>query len=372
MLFKKAKELFALKFKDFSLSTGEGKTKSEEYINLALKDVYRAHLWEYRKRTGQVVLIPNYTTGTCSITKYDGSNEADARTVTFSGATLTQAMVGRYLQPKDSSTWYRIVRIDGSIVYLQTPIVDASASNVTFEIWKRFYYLPSEVDVVEQFKNWEESGVLEYKPSNKMSYESTRISTTGKVSDFAAYGIDPYDDVEYSTGTISIPKNSNVVTGADGAAFLSNNIGAGDILEFNGIQFTVKRVESDPRIITHQYAAEEVAGGTAYAIKKDNPLGFQFYFSADDYKILEFTYYRRGHSLYNENKESIYFPDKFISVILDRAQAMYLKDKPDSSWINIHNVYLGGLAGLKEQKSIVHAKSRQFAPEIKSYMPGRG
>src|SRR5256885_836714 len=88
--------LFAAPLKDFSLPRDND--IADRCINLAYIEIFESHRWVFRKKTGSILVIPNYTTGTCSVTKYDGSNDGAAKTVVFAGSSLTQSMVGRYFR----------------------------------------------------------------------------------------------------------------------------------------------------------------------------------------------------------------------------------------------------------------------------------
>ena len=341
------------------------------YINQSYKIVYRSHNWAYRKRSGSILLIPNYTTGTCTVTLFDGSNESSSRTVTFSGATLTASMQGRYFRAKDSSFWHKIVSVNVSTntIYLDTPIADiSSASGLTFEIWKRFYYVKSEVDVVLGFGDWGGRSNLDYDPSSKFESHTSDTSDTGRTTQFSDFGVDPIEST-YATGTVSIPADSNVVTGV-GTSWLSN-ADSGDIFVVNNLTFTIKRVETDTQIILHNFVKEEVTAGTAYEIKKDSPLGFQFYFNPDDYRVVPYSYLAKAPSMVHETKDFILLPDEFEDCILTRAEWMRMKDNDDVKYGQTVALYQGLLDSLKIKRSVVQSPFSQFSPKIHTSMPGR-
>src|SRR3990167_8851115 len=78
--------------------------------------------WKHLERDGEIVTVPNYTTGTCTIT--NGS-----RTVTFSGSALTSVMQGRYFKSANGSNWYRIVSVPtASSIVLASAIQEDSGS----------------------------------------------------------------------------------------------------------------------------------------------------------------------------------------------------------------------------------------------------
>ena len=134
----------------------------------------------------------------------------------------------------------------------------------------------------------------------------------------------------------------------------------------------MKRVETDTRIVLYNYVTASVESGTTYEIKKDSPLGFQFYTNADDYRILHYAYLAKAYDLQNENYDSILLPDEFAEVICTRAESMKKKDDKDPTWPTVVQLYQAELDGQKMHKHVVNPRYGQFAPKIHSSMPGRG
>mgnify|MGYP001564782889 CR=1 FL=1 len=369
--------LWAAPIKDVSLPRDAD--MADRYINLAYIEVFEAHRWAFRKKTGNLLVIPSYTTGTCTVTQYNGTNEGAAKTVTFSGSALTQAMVGRYFRPQSSSYWHKIVYITGNTVTLDTPIVDiVSAGGLTFEIWKRFSYVKSDVDVIYDFDRWADSK-LSYNSESKLVDEISDTTTSGTPSRFAPFGIDPYDDVEYSTGTIALAVNSNVLVGSTvpDTAWLSSGFDTGDMVEINNKFYWIKRVETDNRIVLfNSYnGTNALAAGTSYAFHKYNPLGFQFYNPTDANIILPYTYLCRAFPLIHVDDDRIQFTRRFIPAIISRAVYFRLKDTVgfgNSASINALQIYKQELQGLKEKNEVVDTRYDQFSPKIPTFMPGRG
>lgn len=351
------------------IKPGTDNDRADRYLNLAYKEVYRAHRWEYRKRTGQITIIPKYTTGTCTVTKFNGTNESAARTVVFAGATLSDSMRGRYLKVSGSSKWHKIVYISGSTAYLDTPIVDIeSAGSLTFDIWKRFYYLKSDVEEVLDFGKWGD-GVLSYAPDIQTKH--TDISKTGSAPyEFNVYGVDPFNDLTYSTGTIQIPADSNVMTGTS-TAWLSAGFDSGDIVEIGSNRYPINRVESDTRIILVNYQSEAVTAGSLYTLRKNNPLGIEIYNTTNAYNVLPYTYLAKPYDLIHVTKDYIALTDRFIQAIVSRAHYYAFNDAKDDRAITELKVYDGELLGLKSKVSVVNSRYTQFAPKIPSFMPGR-
>src|SRR3990167_3631030 len=152
-----------LRIPSFDATKDPDKSKCESAINSAARWVYTSHPWEWRQKTGQITLIPNYTSGTCTVAQYDGANDGAARTVTFSAALPSNA-AGRYLMVDDGDSWHKIQYVSGSTAYLETPITDKNGGGLSFKIWKRFHHLPGEVAAITDFGRWDGSvGRLEYK-----------------------------------------------------------------------------------------------------------------------------------------------------------------------------------------------------------------
>ena len=147
MYFGELVKSLGAKVPGFDVAIEPNKSTAKTYINQAYKWIYGSHPWEWRQKTGQVTLIPNYETGTCGVTAFTGSNNAGARTVTFSGSTLTANMQGRYIKVDGEDYWHRIENVDvaGSVVYLDSEVTRSSGSGLTFKIWKRFYNLSGNV-----------------------------------------------------------------------------------------------------------------------------------------------------------------------------------------------------------------------------------
>lgn len=347
--------------------------KADRYIWLGYQEVYRSHRWEYRKKTGNITLIPNYTTGTVTVTKYDGTNDAAARTVSFTGASLSEVIRGRYLQVGTSSYQHKIIYLTGSgttwTAYLDSPVVDVNSGAYSFKIWKRFYYAKSDAEEITDIGTWG-NGRLESNQDFIGSYDDITKTASGNPYAFSVYGVDPYDDIE-SSGTIAISQNSNVaaITGVD---LFSLGYDTGDIIKIGNNDYYIKRSETGSRAIMQNYFSEDVAAGTTVAIKKNNPIGFQFYNPSDNYVTLHYEYMDRPYPLVHPSKDSLRLSDRFIPAIISRAQYHALKDADDSRYLNALNVYDGELEGLKSKSSIVKPRYSVFAPKITSSMPGRG
>jgi hypothetical protein len=108
-------------------------------INLAITDVADSWRWKHLEKTGSMVAIPTYTTGTANITQ-------DSNSITLvSPAAGSDDFVGRFWSKKSGGNAYRILSRSGNTLVLDQPIIEASENNVEFQIEKRFYTMPTEV-----------------------------------------------------------------------------------------------------------------------------------------------------------------------------------------------------------------------------------
>lgn len=358
------------RFKDSDIKVDPFKTLVERVINQSTKLVYRAHTWAYRQKLGQIVLQPNYTTGTCSVTQFNGTNEDSARKVTFSGSSLTSNMAGRFFQVSGSSDWHKISYVDvtNSIIYLESPIIDVSASGKSFNIWKRFYYLSGDVDIVSDIGKWANRfGRLEFNSYSSIVDKVMDLSDSGIPTDFVPFGTDNYEP-SYSTGTIALTKDSNVAVGT-GTTFLGN-VMTGDQLLVSDKTFYVKRIETNTRIILFNYATADSPDG-AYEIKRNISLGFQFYpNNMSTYMTIPYAYYDKSFDMVHYTKDRPPLPDEFDLAILSRAEFMIRKDKGGVDWIPVSQLCSAELDALKNKVHVVNNRFNIFAPKTMGY-PGR-
>lgn len=357
--------------KDFDVSEQTGTANrgiAARYINRAYKWIYSSHHWEWRFKTGQTTLIPNYTTGTCTVTGFDGTNDAAARTVTFS-VSLPSNIQGRYFKPNGENSWHKIQYISGLTVYLETPILRSSAGGLTFNIWKRIYYLSGEVAAIMDFGRWDNRfGRLEYKSFSNLVDRVVDVSDDGTPDTFSPFGVDNYEPV-YSTGTIQIDKDTNLAIGT-GTAWLGNVLPGDEVTEGDKV-YTVKRVETDTRIILVNYAPNATPAATEYKIKRNLSVGFQFYPNKiDTYMTIPFYYQDRVFDMVHEDKDRTNLPDDFDDAILTRAEFKLKKDKSYSDWPLVAQLFSSELDGLKRDFRVAKPRGDIFAPETRGY-PGR-
>jgi len=339
------------------------------YINLAYQEVFLAHSWIYRKRYGQIVLETRYTSGSCSVTAYTGVNAAASRTITFTGSSLTTDMIGQYIRFQDGDKWYRIDYLTGSgsswTGYVDSPVSDVVTGSKTFEIWKRYYNLKSDVAEFLDFGRWA-NGHLDFNPDIVDKYTDVSKEAADP-SAFNVSGVDKFSD-STNEATVVIAKDSNLGT-VSGLNLLSGGYDEGDIVGINDIDYHIRRIESDTRVIFYNYFSDQVDGAAIF--KKNNPIIFEFYNPPDDYYALPYVYLGRAYDLVHETKDRILLPKNFIPAIISRAHYYDYKASNNPEYVNMLKVYNAELEGLKSKVQIVRSRYTQFSPKISSLAPGR-
>lgn len=333
----------------------EARAIFKDKLNLIYKEIGNNSNvnWKHLERTGEIVTVPNYTTGTCDIT--NGS-----RTVNFTGDVT--GMAGRYFKAEGSKNWYRINYIASSgQAILQTPIQESTASGVTFTIWKRYYFLPSEVRKVIEFGSWILNGELVETTRQKLNAKTTDVSLVAQPEEFLMVGADNFAS-DYTTGTIALVKDSNVATGTS-TAWLGN-VEPGDILTVGEAKYRVKRVETDTRMILMNYATQDA--DTTYTIQKDSNIGFQLWYNPDSTYVLPYTYQKRVYDLVNEDYDLFELPDEFELAILDGAEAERFNDLDDNKYQMKIQVYAARVSDLKANRFVSQPRLRSMPPRILS------
>ena len=175
--------------------------------------IERYATWDHRLMEGQIAAVADYSTGTCSITQ--GSTA-----LTFTGATLTQAMITRHWQPSGTGgRWYQFSSINegaGTAVLLD-PFEGSDLSLASYTIRQRYYRLPPDFDKAAIQKETTGNQVVRW--WNREDFEAAypTISATGQVWNLIFAGSSR--TVLYNTGTVTLTLNSASVTGS-GTSFL--------------------------------------------------------------------------------------------------------------------------------------------------------
>ena len=327
-------------------------------INEGGKEVGRVADWDCLKVHGQFNCVTNYKTGTVTVTK-------DSRTIIGSGTDWTQSMVGRYFQSSAGQNWYRIIRfVSTTELTLETPVTEASGAGKKYIIWKRFYAVPSLYRKIKVLGKWFGAERVEQRDDQYLIDRSPQM-TEGEPTDAAESGSDQIES-SYSDGTVSLTKDSNILTGSGTLWF--NNADPGDRVNVGTRTFRVKRVESDTRIIMFNSSPTTIASSLnqAYTIEKDNPIIFQLYPVPDAGYVIPITGYMRILDLVNENKDRFPFPEEFDAAILDSAEAARMRELDDAKWIQKQLELKGRIIDLKAMMRPSVQRSRIMSPEIQS------
>lgn len=333
------------------LSVVDDKVKEQivRKINLALEAVTKNYFWKDLERSGQIALVPNYTTGTATIV--NGS-----RTVTIAIGMVTSAMQGRFFRHKNTNGWYRIIYVDTTLntLTLEVPIQESSASGLTYEIWKKFYRVNSDVRLVlpAEFPNQQ---------FNNYPYNSYQYNNYVSFIPFTIHGVDEFGST-YTTGSITVSQDTNLVTGS-GTAFL-DNVCPGDRLQLGNNNYWVWRVETDTRLILQNYLIESYSG--SYIMNCDYPRTAVLNFTPAESAVLNYSYVRRIYNLVNERFDAFPLPREFDTIVIDHAIAEFKKDQGDTQWPALLQLATSKLETLRKNSDLEIKPFRQ----MKAYIPG--
>jgi len=270
----------------------------------------------------------------------------------------------------DGDSWHKIQYVSGSTAYLETPITDKNGGGLSFKIWKRFYHLPGEVASITDFGKWSAKvGRLEYKSFSNLVDRVADVSEDGTPTDFTPFGVDNFETV-YSTGNISGSADSNLLVG-NGTLWLGN-VMPGDLIPQEKFNITVKRVETNERIILNNYLPDAIPGSTSYEVRRNLSVGFQFYPNqVDDYMTVPYYYMDRIFDMVHSTKDRPNLPDDFDDAILTRAEYKLKKNIGLAEWITIRQDYSTEIEKLKRDFRIAKPRYDIFGGDYRGY-PGRG
>jgi len=331
-------------------------------FNFSFAAFWKATNWNFRYKSAQLVLIPNIT-GTGTWTVFDGTNEDVSRAINV--GSHAGKWNGRYFQPTGADNWYRIQDDDGTTLTLDAPVLE---SGTTFTVWKRLYQLCSDCETLLNLYPFNGESVKEYRPSQKLVGDYSSLATESVPLKYSEYGVDNYQDLVYSTGTVTGTEGSDMLTGT--ATAFVGNVGMGDIITIDDNEYVIKRVEGQIlKLYTHLLFA--VTGGT-FSIRKNNPLSISLYPNTDAFRILNYDYISKPYHFTNETYDDIPFDRNTIDCILKRAEAEWLaKNDEWNNYTIALNVYEARLSGLKANKNAVKSTFSKFEPLISPAMPGR-
>jgi hypothetical protein len=170
-------------------------------------DINRFHTWNHRRTEGQIAAVADYTTGTVSISQ--GSTAA-----TFSGATLTAAMITRHIQIGGSGRWYAFYSIDtgAGTAVLADPWEGSTVTGEDFIIRQRYYRLPPDFDKADVAKESGGNQIVWWRSRDEFEMAMGDISASGNVQHIVPAGATT--NVLYETGTVTLTFGSATMTGS--------------------------------------------------------------------------------------------------------------------------------------------------------------
>ena len=262
--------------------------QSDPAINLAYKEVAKSWDWKELETSGAVTAIP-VLSGT--VTLSNGSFS-----VTLPSAPAADYL-GGFFRKNGGENEYQVVYINGAVITLNQAIVEDTGS-VDFELEKRYYLLPTEVRKIIGWENkanliisYDHQGLRQHMPN----YDN-RINDVP----FSLHGSDNFT-ADYSTGAVSVSANSpNLITWS--ATAWLGKILPGWNIRFNSVDYKVRRVESDTRIISYNRitATENVP----YVASKGKTKTLRLRAEFSSRKIIPFTYIRQAFNLIHQDDET--------------------------------------------------------------------
>ena len=325
------------------VSKAQGSTDNTEQLNAGLDfgkiEVGKYALWRHLEvPNNELLVIPNYETGTATITK-------GSRTVSLAGASVSSDFKGRYFSSSKSSRQYEIQDVSGNDLTLKTEIIEDSGSGLTFSIFKKWYRLPSDIRVL----------LPEYE-------------THGMPTKIEVHGYDEYWD-DYETGTVTFVKDSRIATFV--GSVLLDRVFSGDIIESGVHLYRIRTVRSNSQILMANRAKENFSLG--FKIKSDSPYKGRLTGVDDstEKQILRYSYIRCLYPMVSDFDDTEMPPD-FDRCILDFAKAEVKRMNNSEAWENDLNLATRRLQKLEnDNKDLVWHSAQKFSPVIHAGM-GRG
>lgn len=185
-------ECFAQLGMDSSDSTNV--TLVKRWINIVQQDIAGRWPWNFLRNREVIQTIPDYTTGTCSVT-------SAGTTVTGASTVWTATMVGYYIQFQGTNDWYKITaRASNTSITIEVGYAPTTslAAGSTYIIRKFFYSLSSTADRIVDIRNW--NTPLKLIETDPLTLDSRRPNpqSTATSSAFIAYGYDASGNLQIS------------------------------------------------------------------------------------------------------------------------------------------------------------------------------
>jgi len=193
----------------------------QDWLNSAMGDLVARREWSWRRRQGEFLFHAAYSTGTVTIDR--GNDYA-----TFSGATLTQDMVGRQLRAGGNAYPIRtILGISGSVATLDRPWGAASVSAVSYEIYTAYVAVPEDFDMFLTIVDLERSCQLDFwsATASDLDNRDPQRSNGGNqawnvvLKDYAPDSIGIVGSVVQARGTGNVPISGGTYLGSVDAVF---------------------------------------------------------------------------------------------------------------------------------------------------------
>src|SRR3990167_4353157 len=323
--------------------------KIKSALNFGKSEVSKYSLWKNLVvPNNELLIIPNYTTGTATATK-------DSRTVTLGGGgAVASGFQGRYFCM--NSRQYEILSVNVALntLTLKTPYLEDTSTG-TYSIWKKWYRVPSDIRVVLPNEDYSDMP-----------------------SPFEIEGYDNYrNDI---SGVVSVTEGSNVMTGS---GFL-DNVFPGDYIKVEANTYRVKIVTSDITIILTNKANATL--NSSYIIQSDTPymaklnelsvrVGGQvvppFYgIQTTKKSILPYSYIKTLYDMVNNNDDTE-LPHYFDRAILDFAKSEYERGTNSEKWSSSLQIGQARLQKLELDKDLVFHSKNEFKVDIPAGF-GRG
>jgi hypothetical protein len=129
-----------------------GEKRAKQWVSHAFREVAERREWSWKTRYGEFIIPAVYDTGTVSTTLNDA-------TVTGSGTSFTQAMVGRQFRIGTNTPIYTIRQVDSATsLELDRVWGAASDADASYEIYQAFVTVPDDfasfIAVWDPYNNW--------------------------------------------------------------------------------------------------------------------------------------------------------------------------------------------------------------------------
>jgi hypothetical protein len=295
------------------------KARAQRRVTVVKSDIisrFGGH-WESSYREGWLALVPNYTTGTVSVTQ--GSN-----TVTGSGTGWNSAFKSRKFIGPDGAT-YKIASIATvTSMILSSPYQGESVSGQAYAIWKDEYRLYPEVLSIGGFTNYQLTGTMSEALAKNMKASFPHESANQQPDIYTIIGRENLT-ATYSTGTLSGTINTNILTGAS-TAWLAN-LEPGYQITVGTNKYTVKKVNSDTEIELYQLLVATVAALTTYSAVGKNAIIVRFK-SPSSQQIVSYWYYAKDYPFVNDEDED-WVAEMYANVIISGLGYWDFVDKND-------------------------------------------